>query len=423
MWVLTDIADWWDRQHKDSEKALDSFVQDHPNWFGVVVAGSVDTAMQLGAGLVDVIRIGDGVKEGGVKGYGKDALRLLAFAPAAGKAARSVLARVLVINEGNICTWVSAAKALRQVGAKAFASIDDLAQAAGVDVSELGGAFVDKVVPFIRQLGARVTNLGHPGNLAEVVNSVRGQGVVLFSVRWKMGLETVGHTLYAFKDTLGRIRIADRSGAIVSALSELESSYPGIRDAVVYGTSALVEGPRLMIADGIATIAMEVRAMLTVDPETAAQALEARKQALKNHAFIYERVELTPEVRASIMHASRLTPVSVHGAPGPIGVQALSHVGADHGVAVHAHRMRVPGTAGTRRPHPAVDPGSRIHVVHQGDQLPLLARHYYGHANKWPVLYSANRKVIGDNPNRIHPGQRLVIPRLAAVTAVKRKRA
>jgi murein DD-endopeptidase MepM/ murein hydrolase activator NlpD len=33
-----------------------------------------------------------------------------------------------------------------------------------------------------------------------------------------------------------------------------------------------------------------------------------------------------------------------------------------------------------------------------------------GNANKWDELYAANRKVIGNDPNRIFPGQRLTIP-------------
>jgi hypothetical protein len=59
MWAARDIAEWWDEQHRSSNKALDEFVDEHPNWIGVFVAGTTGTFMDLGAGLVDVLRLGE----------------------------------------------------------------------------------------------------------------------------------------------------------------------------------------------------------------------------------------------------------------------------------------------------------------------------------------------------------------------------
>jgi hypothetical protein len=157
MWAASDIAEWWDEQHRSSNKALHEFVDEHPNWIGVFVAGTTATFMDLGAGLVDVLRLGEGAAEGGIKGLASDGLRLLQLAPAAGKLSRFALARVVTDPGGGICTWVSAAKALRQVGAKAFATVEDLAQAGGLgSIKQLGGAFVDRLVPILRGLGARI---------------------------------------------------------------------------------------------------------------------------------------------------------------------------------------------------------------------------------------------------------------------------
>lgn len=39
-----------------------------------------------------------------------------------------------------------------------------------------------------------------------------------------------------------------------------------------------------------------------------------------------------------------------------------------------------------------------------------IAQHYYGNGALWPVIYGANKGLIGDNPNLIHPGQVFVIP-------------
>lgn len=284
MWAASDIADWWDEQHRASRRELVEFVDEHPNWFGIVVAGTTATAMELGAGLCDVLRLGQGAAGNGVHGLAQDGLRLLQAAPAVGRLSRFTFSRLIVDPGGGICTWVSGAKALRQVGAKAFASVDDLAEAAGFpSIRQLGGAFVDQVAPVLQKLGARVTPLGRPSSLdAVAAAAARGDGVVLFSVQWSHGSRPVGHTLYAFRDLLGRVRYADRTGAVVSTLAELEKFYPGIAGASVYGTAALVLGPRILLTEGLAVLAMEVRAQLAADPETVAQAFDVKKQVAAN---------------------------------------------------------------------------------------------------------------------------------------------
>jgi len=49
------------------------------------------------------------------------------------------------------------------------------------------------------------------------------------------------------------------------------------------------------------------------------------------------------------------------------------------------------------------------HIVKKGDTLSAIAEHYYGDANKWPKIYDANRDLLHD-PDKIYPGQELVIP-------------
>ncbi len=51
-----------------------------------------------------------------------------------------------------------------------------------------------------------------------------------------------------------------------------------------------------------------------------------------------------------------------------------------------------------------------IHIVQPGDWLSKIAITYYKDMNKWPIIYEANRPVIGNNPDLIVPGMRLVIP-------------
>lgn len=57
----------------------------------------------------------------------------------------------------------------------------------------------------------------------------------------------------------------------------------------------------------------------------------------------------------------------------------------------------------------SVAPGTS-YTVQKGDSLSAIAKQHLGSANKWREIYEANRDVIGDNPDKIFPGQELRIP-------------
>ena len=54
------------------------------------------------------------------------------------------------------------------------------------------------------------------------------------------------------------------------------------------------------------------------------------------------------------------------------------------------------------------------HTVAADETLSHISLKYYGSAvkDKWMIIYEANKAVIGDNPNKIRPGQVLKIPEL-----------
>ena len=52
----------------------------------------------------------------------------------------------------------------------------------------------------------------------------------------------------------------------------------------------------------------------------------------------------------------------------------------------------------------------QTYSVQKGDCLWTIAKKFYGDGSKYTVIYEANRDVIGGDPNRIDPGQVLVIP-------------
>jgi nucleoid-associated protein YgaU len=51
----------------------------------------------------------------------------------------------------------------------------------------------------------------------------------------------------------------------------------------------------------------------------------------------------------------------------------------------------------------------KTYVVVKGDSLSKIAAREYGDANKWRLIYEANKNLIKD-PDLIYPGQELKIP-------------
>ena len=67
------------------------------------------------------------------------------------------------------------------------------------------------------------------------------------------------------------------------------------------------------------------------------------------------------------------------------------------------------GKAGAKAEKPALP---AVHVVQSGDTLSAIALKYYGNAALWTEIYKTNKRVIGNDPAKIFPGQELKIPRL-----------
>ncbi|NRS89638.1 nucleoid-associated protein YgaU [Flavobacterium sp. 7E] len=57
------------------------------------------------------------------------------------------------------------------------------------------------------------------------------------------------------------------------------------------------------------------------------------------------------------------------------------------------------------------EPEARYHTVESGDWLSKIAKKYYGDANKYNVIFEANKPMLTD-PDKIYPGQVLRIPNL-----------
>jgi|GEM_PF-6641805 len=54
--------------------------------------------------------------------------------------------------------------------------------------------------------------------------------------------------------------------------------------------------------------------------------------------------------------------------------------------------------------------GPKVVVLKSGETLADVARRELGSAGKWSKLYKVNRSTIGDNPDMVQPGTKLIIP-------------
>lgn len=122
MWHFTSVANWFDERKVVSDQVFDQWVENSQYNEGVmIVAASTHAVTTFGASFVDVLRLGDGVAAGGLKGWGSDAMRAIAVFPV-GKAANLIktmegtaAAKLIADTGGPNCFWIASAKALRQV--------------------------------------------------------------------------------------------------------------------------------------------------------------------------------------------------------------------------------------------------------------------------------------------------------------------
>jgi len=57
------------------------------------------------------------------------------------------------------------------------------------------------------------------------------------------------------------------------------------------------------------------------------------------------------------------------------------------------------------------EPEKQFYTVKKGDYLSKIAKEVYGNANKYNIIFEANKPMLKD-PNLIYPGQVLIIPPL-----------
>lgn len=66
-------------------------------------------------------------------------------------------------------------------------------------------------------------------------------------------------------------------------------------------------------------------------------------------------------------------------------------------------------SASSNQTRPTEKESPTTYTVKSGDSLWQIAKRLTGDGSNWSNIYNANKSVIGNNPNLIYPGQKLVI--------------
>jgi hypothetical protein len=250
MYLLGDLADWWEARRRETAAIMDGWMLDvgrTNNDFAIVAVGLAatltHTAMFVGGGFVDVLRLGQGVRRGTVGGVAQDGLRLLSVAGPLARTFRLSLrllprlvgpvTETLATSQSGACAWVAAVNALRRTGVRHFATIAQMLEAAGITFSEAGQGIrsLSRLLVPLRALGANPVVLRGDTTLQELTTLLQSQarrGVAIFGIGWPNPTtqQSAGHVLVAFLEG-GQLRILDRTGRVVRSLEELEAVGPG----------------------------------------------------------------------------------------------------------------------------------------------------------------------------------------------------
>jgi hypothetical protein len=273
MWVMTRVADWWDENRARTEGELDRFVDEHPNQFGFIVATAVHTAMTVGAGTVDVLRLGDGIAKDGLRGAGTDGLRLLSVLPV-GRAVRILklsnaikATRVIQDVPGGRCAWVAATRAMaataQKVDGKIFIRVEDLVGATGIPwpVTSDGVSSLSAFAHILRNIGAKVGPERVVNSLQGLTSMLRYDGsVAVIGIQFLRFGKREGHAIVAFFDELKRLKFLDRNGKVYNSLEEVMARYQGVDTGTITLTSAVTFENVFakLITDGTTTLAIEI---------------------------------------------------------------------------------------------------------------------------------------------------------------------
>lgn len=258
---LVELADEFDKMHAEAQKVVDDRLLKEPgrwmgetfgpdSWltYGVAIFPAIQWAivtftMGAGKGLVDTLRMGEGWREGTASGWFHDGLRLLNVLPVVGMAGKGIggLSRMIATSAAGgeyamSCGATSTLVASRLSGARALISLEKYGAMFGKTVNgtpasvkspDFPGIYFEDMQPVLRQVGARAQTVDVTNASLQQIEQAASQsnGPMVFGVQWwsgsggvsparaaQYGVNYADHWLVAFRNTSGRVMVADQFG-------------------------------------------------------------------------------------------------------------------------------------------------------------------------------------------------------------------
>lgn len=275
MFGLEHIADEFDKIYESSQKAATDALLVRPGrWSGETFGPDslfgaylglfpaeawavYSFAAYLGKSLVDVLRLGEGVKKGTVGGFAEDGIRILNLLPVLGMGAKGVGFALRGAGVGSrfaasawgasaaggnfcmSCGATSSVVAMRLSGQRLLITLDEFGNALGKGSpksANFPGIWFEELLPAMKKVGAGATEIKMPGGSLQTIEGIaaQGKGPVVFGVQWwaqgasgvtqpvrnaALNWGAAEHFLAAFKNSRGAVMVADQFG--VRPIAEL----------------------------------------------------------------------------------------------------------------------------------------------------------------------------------------------------------
>ncbi|HUA62655.1 MAG TPA: hypothetical protein VML19_28120 [Verrucomicrobiae bacterium] len=268
MFGLEKVADEFDKIYESSQKDMtdlllvrtgrwsgETFGPD--SWFGGFLGIFPAIAWSLysfaafsGKSLVDVLRLGEGVKKGTVGGVVEDGVRVLNLLPVLGMAGKGA---GMALQEGGMaskfvattlgtgaaggeyatsCGATANVVAARISGQRILLTLDEFGNALGKGSpksASFAGTYFDEMIPALNRVGANASEIKMAGPSVQTIEGIaaQGKGPVVFGVQWwgsgpsgtvqalrnaAVDWSAADHWLAAFQNVKGEVMVADQFG-------------------------------------------------------------------------------------------------------------------------------------------------------------------------------------------------------------------
>lgn len=380
--IGSECADWWEKRNKEYHEELEQYVLDNPGNFAIVVATSKASAADFAMTMwVDLARLGEGAASGTVKGVVQDVFRVLNFVPEAklAQGSKTIFSRAvqLVSNltvwrkvEGGLCAPIAIAQVLQRGGHRIGVGLAEIAEKLGkplraiykqgVPWSSIEGALTELGLQFSKYDGAAYKTLQ---SLKTLAGSKSGPLLVAVTFTKQVGqkIERAGHAILVGKTASG-VKIIDRYG-MFNTLEEVERYY-GL------GKLSIDAQPIFSIANAV------------IDPSLL---------HLVNNGGV---------LACLVRQAVAIFDIN-------LGKMSPEELDADFEKYLARKGRKV-----LQAPETTIVGGYTVEAVAGSPDkstLSGIAKSEYGDFNLWPLIFDLNKDKLGNNPNRLKPGTKLLL--------------